>query len=107
MKHIQARNEYLAIKATLKNEKYMSEQKKFVNGLRAFKPHEKAPEYVKANLQVTSKEELIKWLNDQPGTFRLSLKEGKSGAWYLEVDSYVPKQEQPRSMNDTSDDLPF
>ena len=63
---------------------------KFVDGIRAFKPHERAPDFVKGNL-VINKAELQEWLNKQGDEIRVDLKEAKSGSYYLSVNDYKPK----------------
>lgn len=108
MQFIRPRSEEIALKLELKNKKYMADNQKFPQGLRAFKPNDKAPGYVKGNFQV-NRDELVKWLNEQPGTFRLVLKESQKGPWFLMVDDYQPKQEPNHSLpaSDPADDLPF
>ena len=90
--------------------------KKFPEGIKAFKPSDKAPGFIKANIQV-SKQELINWLQGQPDTVKLSLKESQKGTYYLEVDTYQAnsgqagnnyKQPANKSFSQMSeDDLPF
>ena len=71
-------------------------EKQFPNGIRAFKPNEKAPSFVKADLTI-NKAELTTWLQSQPDTIRLSVKESQKGTYYVEVNTFEPK----------STDLPF
>ena len=71
-------------------------EKQFPNGIRAFKPNEKAPDFVKADLTI-NKAELTTWLQSQPDTIRLSVKESQKGTYYVEVNTFEPK----------STDLPF
>ena len=71
-------------------------EKQFPNGIRAFKPNEKAPAFVKADLTI-NKAELTTWLQSQPDTIRLSVKESQKGTYYVEVNTFEPK----------STDLPF
>lgn len=79
--------------------------KQFVNGIRAFKPNEKAPSFVKANLTV-NKTELLEWLDTQPDEIRVSMKESQKGSYYLEVDSYQRQETKPKE-DEVKDDLPF
>tara|TARA_R110000751_G_C13410282_1_gene438905 strand:+ start:37 stop:339 length:303 start_codon:yes stop_codon:yes gene_type:complete len=96
---------------------------KFVDGLRAFKPHVNAPDFVKAALEINI-EELISWLKSQQGEkVRLDLKESKSGTYYCAVNTFTPKNqgEKPVGNNgpapsrdfdnppadDFDDDVPF
>jgi len=39
-------------------------EKQFVNGLFVFKPHEKAPAFIKANLSI-NRDEFVNWLQEQ------------------------------------------
>lgn len=71
-------------------------EKQFADGIRAFKPNAKAPAFVKADLTI-NKEELTTWLQSQPDTIRLSVKESQKGTYYVEVNTFEPK----------STDLPF
>lgn len=86
--------------------------KQFLNGIRAFKPRENAPSFVKANL-VINKAELIEFLESQPDEVRVSMKESQKGSYYLEVDTYQgngeikPKQPSQPANDIPTDDLPF
>ena len=71
-------------------------EKPFPNGMRAFKPNDKAPDVVKVDLTI-NKSELTPWLQSQPDTIRLSVKESQKGTYYVEVNTFEPK----------STDLPF
>ena len=63
---------------------------KFVDGLRAFKPHTAAPDFVKAALEINIVE-MMTWLNLQQGEkVRLDLKESKSGTYYCAVNDFTP-----------------
>ncbi len=55
----------------------------FPEGIRAFKPNEKAPEFVKANLLITG--EFMEWFQKESsnGEVRLELLESKKGSYYL------------------------
>ena len=87
---------------------------KFVDGIRAFKPHQKAPEYVIANF-VVNIEELKAWVNNQTEDLRLDLMESKSLTYYLKVNNFTPdpsKRQEPEepaesSDDDFDDDVPF
>lgn len=90
---------------------------KFVDGIRAYKPHQKAPDFVKADFQINA-EELIKTLETGPEVVRWTLKESKSGTYYLSVNDFKPKQggdqgggsAPPASgppSDDFDDDIPF
>ena len=87
---------------------------KFVDGIRAFKPHQKAPEYVIANF-VVNIEELKAWVNEQTEDLRLDLMESKSLTYYLKVNNFTPdpsKRQEPEEPaespgDDFDDDVPF
>ena len=99
----------------------------FPTGISAFKPNDKAPSFIKANISI-KKAELIEWLKSQGDTIKLDLKESKdSGKYYLSVNDFAPAQKdvtkagsyteqvKKQVMNDTHsefridshDDLPF
>ena len=59
----------------------------FPNGIKAFKPNDKAPEFVKADILI-NKSELIQWLGDKDNEVKLTLKLSKGGTYYLEVNEY-------------------
>ena len=86
--------------------------KNFPEGIRAFAPHEKAPEFVKASIVVTPNQ-LVTWLKANPSflkdykgekQLRLVLKSGTKGL-YLEVDTYEPKAKT--FTKDADESLPF
>jgi hypothetical protein len=97
-------------------------EKQFVNGIRAFKPNDNAPEFVIANLEI-NKSELLAFLNGQPDKIKVDLKRSQKGGFYLEVNTWQPKQDQqqkreatknfyqpsniPASNQEPIDDLPF
>ena len=87
----------------------------FPEGIKTFKPNEKAPSFVKANL-VINKTELLAWLSSQGETVRLDVLESKTGdKYYLSVNDFTPAQkdsmhseaEQKKRVAIESDDLPF
>lgn len=65
----------------------------FVDGLRAKKPNEKAPDFVKCNLSI-KREELLAWLSSRNDEWiNVQVKEsGKTGKWYAEVDTWEPRK---------------
>jgi hypothetical protein len=84
----------------------------FFKGMRAYKPSEKAPEWIIANI-VVSKAELNKTLADMEDEFRLTLKLSKGGNYYFGIDAKMdaekeenmpPKKQEPEVIED---DLPF
>ena len=99
---------------------------KFIDGLIAKAPHERAPEYVKAKLSL-KRAELIAWLQQQDGEWiNADIKVSQSGKWYAAVDDWkpsgndTPRQNAPRATeranpatapadgwDDDIDDIPF
>ena len=74
--------------------------KVFPDGLYARKPNEKAPSFVKAELQIENKV-LIEFLQKQPNEkTNITLKEAKSGSYYCEVNTWTPKDSRPEFMKD-------
>ena len=101
----------------------MSTEAKFIDGLIAKAPHERAPEYVKAKLSM-KRAELIAWLQQQDGEWiNADINVSQSGKWYAAVDDWkpsgngTPSQSSPRSTelakpatapaDDFIDDVPF
>ena len=65
----------------------------FIDGLFAKKPHDNAPDFVKAKLSI-KREDMIKWLNEQQDEWiNLDVKESKEGKWYCAIDDWKPKKE--------------
>jgi|TARA_R110000744_G_scaffold3559_2_gene13440 hypothetical protein len=92
----------------------------YVNGLYVYAPSERAPDWVKANVQIDRKQ-MIEWLNSQPDDkIRVTLSPQKDASkWKATVDKprvdggqYTPQStSQPvaasGSNEDFDDDLPF
>jgi len=91
----------------------------FAEGVRAFKKHDNAPEFVMATV-VISINELNTWLRGEGGQYlteyngqkqlKLQLLNSKTGAPYLSVDTFKPekKKEEPKqNKKEESTDLPF
>lgn len=75
----------------------------FPDGLRAFKPNDNAPDFIKADLEI-EKAKLIAWLSGQPDKVRLQIKLSKKGTYYAQVNDYQ-KANQPTG--NVESDLPF
>lgn len=87
----------------------MNKEVKFVNGIRVFRPNEKAPSYIKANLKI-NRNELMTWLNQQGEEINIDLKESNKGGWYLSVNDYKPKESLATATGNyqpEDDSLPF
>lgn len=79
------------------------DDKKFPVGMRVWPPHKNAPEFVKGNVQINVYE-LTQWLKanaDEKNEVRLDLKEGKSGALYMQLNTYKKQDNQA-----PADDVP-
>jgi hypothetical protein len=85
----------------------MANDIEFVDGLIVKKPHENAPDYVKANISIKV-EDLGKWLREKYKAgeewVNLDVKEAKSGKWYAAVSTFKPKD---KKQDDDSDTIPF
>lgn len=87
----------------------------FIDGLRVYAPHERAPDFVKANL-VINVEELGKYLRDAykagEKEIRVDVKQSKGGKYYAAKNTYDPDRTQRRNdpqpgEDDFDDDIPF
>jgi len=80
----------------------------FIEGFRAFKPSDKAPEFIKANI-VIDVVMLTNWLNENAnaeGMVRLVIKESKAGKFYAEKDQYTAKPQEEKTVQMGVDDIP-
>lgn len=96
----------------------MAEEMEFVDGLIAKAPHEKAPDFVKANLSIKV-EQLAKWLQGKAGQewVNVDVKVSKGGKWYASVSNYkkeeakVEHRPNPKgddgSVAGMADEIPF
>lgn len=78
----------------------MENDKKFADGF-IFKRNERAPEFVVGGLSVRV-DEAIEFLkqNQKNGWVNLNIKQGRSGKYYIELDTYEPKTtETPQNEN--------
>ncbi len=78
--------------------------KQFADGIRAFKPNAKAPDFVKVELTI-NKSEFTAWLASQPDEVRLTVKQSQKGTYYTEVNTFTPQPQSAPKVDDT--DLPF
>ena len=71
----------------------------FPKGFTVFLPHEKAPDFVKCDISIEPKA-FIDFLAanreymSEKGYFKITIKEGRDGKWYPQVDTYKPNQAQ-------------
>jgi hypothetical protein len=80
----------------------------FPKGLFANKPHEKAPDFIKAKLNI-DREEFIAWLKDQPEKVNIDIRESKDGTkWFAAVNDWKPEKKAENEPEPIGDgDLPF
>ena len=91
----------------------MSDEIEFVEGMIIKPPHERAPQFVKAQVSIKV-EDLGKWLREKYKAgnewVNLDIKEAKSGKWYAAVNTYKPEARTttpaPPPRNDDSE-IPF
>ena len=94
----------------------MSNDIEFIDGFFAKAPHENAPEFVKAKVNI-KREELLVWLSSRSEEWiNIDIKEGRSGKWYASVDNWKPAETTQEYSNesepswvqeDESDNIPF
>jgi hypothetical protein len=100
----------------------MANDVEFVDGLIVKPPHEKAPDFVKAQISIKV-EDLGKWLRGKYKAgdewVNIDVKVAKSGKWYAAVSNFKPKEKEapePRKVpgpknggkfDDMNDDIPF
>lgn len=96
----------------------MANDIEFVDGLIVKAPHEKAPDYVKAQISIKV-EDLGKWLRGKYKAgdewINLDVKVAKSGKWYAAVSNFKPKEQSTRKIEpktghpvaDIDSDIPF
>lgn len=97
----------------------MADDMEFVDGLIVKAPHEKAPDFVKAQISIKVAD-LRKWLVGRDEEWvNLDVKVAKSGKWYAAVSNFKPKektqeptrrpvaQKTGNAVADMDDDIPF
>jgi len=84
----------------------MADEKQFIGGLIAKKPHDKAPDFVKCNLSIKV-EDLGKYLREAYTNgeewLNVDIKESKGGKWYAEKNTWKPDGNK----SDSEPDVPF
>jgi len=76
----------------------------FVNGMKIYRPSEKAPQFVKANIEINCKE-LVEFMraNHKDGKIRIDIKEGKQkedgtrGNLYADLNTYEATKSPTKS----------
>ena len=94
----------------------MTDETVFIDGLRVFKPSEKAPDFIILNGVIDMKELREFALNHhEDGSLRFVVKESKGGKYYAAVDTFKPQAKResaqapaPAPAGDyPDDDVPF
>lgn len=93
----------------------MSEDKIFADGF-LFKRNEKAPDFVVGSLSVKI-DDAVAFMrkHEKQGWVNLSVKQARSGNYYIELDTFSPKKKDDgnessapsKKEEDDGDDLPF
>lgn len=88
----------------------------FPEGVRAFSPSDKAPEFILASVVITPNQ-LVSWLKKNDGLMteynkekqiKLTLLKSKEGIPFFQVDTFKPDGKKTSNKAETvSDDLPF
>tara|TARA_R110000803_G_scaffold28825_1_gene66323 strand:- start:93 stop:353 length:261 start_codon:yes stop_codon:yes gene_type:complete len=83
------------------------DEKVFANGF-SFKRRENAPEFVvgRLSLKVDDAMAFVKE-NMKDGWINLNVNQARSGNYYVELDTYVPKDEVTAPKKEEADGLPF
>jgi len=78
------------------------DEKVFANGF-SFKRQENAPDFVVGRLSL-KEDEAKDFLrnNFKNGWCNLNIKKAKSGSYYVELDTYEPKEAKPQTINATT-----
>lgn len=93
----------------------MANDVQFVNGMVVKAPHEKAPDFVKAQISIKVAD-LGMWLREKHKAgqewVNLDIKVAKTGKWYAAVNDYKkgdakPQAEKPAEKSGSDDDIPF
>jgi hypothetical protein len=68
-------------------------ENKFIDGIRIYAPHEKAPQFVKGRLSI-KRLDLINFLQSKTDEWiNADIKESKKGNWYLQINEWKPKKQ--------------
>ena len=77
-------------KPILSDGDFMADDIEFIDGFFVKAPHENAPEFVKAKVNI-KREELLSWLTSRSDEWiSVDIKEARSGKWYASVDNWQP-----------------
>ena len=80
----------------------------YLNGLWVEKPHEKAPDFVKAKMSINVEKMLETLKSSKEKYINLQLKESKDGRLYAEIDEWKPdkNEKKPEPITEEDSDLP-
>jgi len=68
-------------------------EKEFIDGIRIYAPHERAPKFVKGKLSIR-RQDLIDFLQKRNDDWiNADIKESKKGNWYLEINNWKPTKQ--------------
>jgi len=83
------------------------EEKIFADGF-SFKRRENAPDFVVGRISVKV-DDAISFLkkNEKNGWVNLNCNQAKSGSYYMELDTFVPKPKEETATAEADADLPF
>ncbi len=70
----------------------MANEMEFIEGFFAKAPHENAPGFIKAKVNI-KRNDLIQWLSARDDEWiNIDIKEARSGKWYASVDNWQPNE---------------
>ena len=82
----------------------MSNEVIFANGMKAFKPNERAPDFVIADLVIDQRQfNDFMLANHVMGEVRVTIKQGQKGPYYAALNTWRP---EPRTMDETPQRAP-
>ena len=90
----------------------MNTEKDFVNGMIIKKPHENAPDWVKAKMSIKL-DEFKAWIGSavkaDPSAewINIDIKESQKGTWYAERDAWKPEKKASAPATKETDDIPW
>ena len=73
----------------------MSNEAKFVDGMRVYNPHERAPDFVVAEI-VIEHDDFVDWMADRGDKIRITIKRSRGGKFYASENDYKPSSEAPK-----------
>lgn len=83
----------------------MSNEQKFVDGLRVYAPRDNAPDFVIADL-VIEHDDFSDWLADRGDKVRITIKRSKGGKLYAVENDYKPEGQRQQSQRASARQAP-